>query len=133
MARIILGVIVGFVVWSFLWVGSDAISGALSPDWYGIHQTEFEKAVNSQTPFAVDSTILILGLIRSFIFSVISGFIAALIACENSKSTIGLGILLLIAGIFVQSIFWNYVPLWYHVAFLLMLIPMTILGGKLKK
>ena len=106
---------------------------AFSPEWYGKHQTEFEQAVNKKTPFPPDSTILILGLIRSVIFSVISGFIAASIARENTKSTVGLGILLLLFGIFIQSIFWNYVPLWYHIPFLLQLIPMTILGGKLRK
>ena len=133
MGKIILGIVVGFIVWSVLWVGSDALLMALSPDWYGKHQTEFENAINNQTPFAVSSTILIIGLIRSVIFSIISGFLAALIAKENTKSTLGLGILLLLFGIFVQSIFWNYVPLWYHIPFLLLLIPMTILGGKLKK
>jgi MFS family permease len=133
MGKIILGIVVGFIVWSVLWVGSDAVLMALSPDWYGKHQTEFENAVNNQTPFTVSSTILIIGLIRSVIFSIISGFLAALIAKENTKSTLGLGILLLLFGIFVQSIFWNYVPLWYHIPFLLLLIPMTILGGKLKK
>ena len=133
MGKIILGIVVGFIVWSVLWVGSDALLMALSPDWYGKHQTEFENAINNQTPFAVSSTILIIGLIRSVIFSIISGFLAALIAKENIKSTLGLGILLLLFGIFVQSIFWNYVPLWYHIPFLLLLIPMTILGGKLKK
>jgi hypothetical protein len=133
MLRIILGIIVGFIVWSILWVGSDFVLMAISPGWYGAHQTEFEAAVNNKTPFTADSWVLIIGLIRSVIFSVISGYIAATIARENAKVTLGLGILLLLFGIFIQSIFWNYVPLWYHIPFLLLLIPMTILGGKLRK
>ncbi len=133
MVRIILGAIVGFIVWSILWVGSDAVLSALSPDWYGKHHKELETAVNNQTAFMSDSTILIIGLIRSVIFSIIAGFTAAAIAKENSKSTLATGILLLLFGIFIQSIFWNYAPLWYHVSFLVLLIPMTILGGKLKK
>lgn len=132
MGKIILGVVVGFIVWLVLWIGSDLVLMTTLPNWYGRHQTEFEAAVNNQTPFAVDSMILIIGLIRSVIFSVISGFLAALIAKENNKSTLGLGILLLLFGILVQSIFWNYVPMWYHIPFLLLLIPMTTLGGKLK-
>lgn len=133
MMRIILAIIVGFIVWSILWVGSDAVLSAISPGWYGEHHKNLEAAVNSQTAFMSDSTILIIGLIRSVIFSIISGFIAATIARENTKSTLGLGILLLLFGIFIQSIFWNYAPLWYHTAFLLLLIPMTILGGKFRR
>lgn len=132
MLRVILGVIIGFIVWSILWTGSDSVLSAISPNWYGRHQAEFGEAVNNKTTFSVDSTILILGLIRSVLFSVISGFIAARIARENTFSTFMLGILLLLFGIFIQSIFWNYVPLWYHIPFLLLLIPMTFLGGKIK-
>ena len=133
MMRIIAGIIVGFIVWSILWTGSDALLGAISPKWYGEHQTEFGAAVTGNQSFVPDSTILFLGLIRSVIFSLVSGYIAALIAGENTKSTVGLGVLLLLFGIFIQSIFWNYVPLWYHIPFLLLLVPVTILGGKLKK
>ena len=132
MLRMILGIIIGFIVWSILWVGSDFVLAAVSPGWYGEHHTNLEAAVNNKTAFTPDSTILIGGLIRSVIFSLISGFIAAVIARENIKTTLGLGILLLLFGIFIQSIYWNYVPLWYHISFLLLLIPMTILGGKLK-
>lgn len=132
MLRLILGIIVGFVVWSILWVGSDAVFMAVS-DWYGKHHTEFDAAVTNNQPFAVDSTVLIIGLVRSVIFSVIAGFVTAAIAHENTLSTLGLGVLLLAFGIFVQSVYWNYVPLWYHIPFLLLLIPMTFVGGKLRK
>src|SRR5688572_2067252 len=133
MMRIILGAVAGFIVWSVLWVGSDAVLSALSPGWYGAHHKTLEAAVNNRTPFMSDSTILMIGLLRSVIFSIISGFVAASIARENTQSTLGLGVLLLLFGIFIQSIFWNYAPLWYHIPFLALLIPMTMLGGKLKR
>ena len=132
MARLILGIIAGFIVWSILWVGSDAIFSAISTEW-GKTSTEFREAVANQTPYTLSSTVLIALLIKSFIVSIISGFIAALIAKENTKSTFILGILLLLFGIFIQVSHWNYMPLWYHILFLALLIPMTILGGKLKK
>ncbi len=132
MVRIILAIIVGFIIWSVLWVGSDFVLMAVSPDWYGKHQTDLESAALNQTLFMSDSLILIIALIRSVIFSIIAGFLAASIARENIKSTLGLGILLLLFGIYIQSIFWNNAPLWYHIPFLVLLIPMTILGGKLK-
>jgi len=132
MVRIILGVIVGFIVWSLLWVGSDAVFSVISTDW-GKTSTEFQEAAVNKTPYALSSLVLIALLIKSLIVSLISGFIAALIARENTKSTYGLGILLLLFGIFVQVGYWNYMPLWYHFLFLFLLIPMTVLGGRLKK
>lgn len=133
MVRIVLGIIIGFIVWAILWVGSDMVLMTVLSDSYGKHHKELEEAVNNKTPFMSDSIILIIALIRSIVFSIVSGYLAALIAKENSKSAIGLGLFLLAFGVFVQSIYWNYAPLWYHLTFLLLLIPMTILGGKLKK
>jgi hypothetical protein len=132
MVRIILGVIAGFIAWSILWVGSDAVFSAISADW-GKTSTEFQEAVARQTPYTLSSTVLIALLVKSFIVSLISGFITALIARENTKSTFVLGVLLLLFGVFVQVGHWNYMPLWYHIPFLILLIPMTVLGGQLKK
>ncbi len=133
MLRIILGVVAGFIVWMVLWGGSDFILKAISPDWWGKNLKEMEGAFYTKQPFMADSTILIFSLIRSFICSLIAGFIAALIAKENTKSTLSLGILLLAVGIYIQWIFWDNAPLWYHIPFLVLLIPMTILGGRLKR
>jgi hypothetical protein len=133
MIRVILGAVAGFVVWSILWVGTDAVLPLISPDWYGRHLNEFGQAVAAQSVYTADSTFLVIALIRSIIFSIIAGYIAALVARENALSPILCGVLLLLFGIFIQSIYWNYVPLWYHISFLLLLIPMTFLGGKLRK
>jgi len=132
MLRIIIAAIIGFVVWSILWVGSDAVFMAISP-WYKESLEGFQKALETNTPFEVPSTLLIISLIRSVLFSIISGLITAIISQESSKAPLFAGVLLLAFGIFIQSIYWNYVPLWYHIPFLLLLIPMTMLGGKLKK
>ena len=132
MARIILGIVSGFILWSILWVGSDAVFSALSPEW-GKTSADFQAAAANKTPYALGSAILTALLIKSLILSIISGYVTAFIARENFKSTVGLGVLLLLFGIFIQSLYWNYMPLWYHILFLLLLIPMTILGGKLRR
>lgn len=132
MLRIILGAIVGFIVWSILWIGSDAVFMAISTS-YREYLEGFQKALDTKQPFELSSVILLLTLLKSFICSIVSGFVAALIAKENSKSTLILGVLLLAFGIFIQFVYWNYIPLWYHIPFLLLLIPMTVLGGKLRK
>ena len=133
MLRIILGAVVGFIVWSILWVGMGSVLSMISPDWYGKILNEFTAAVDSNTPYTLDWKIVFWLLIQSVIVSLISGFITALIAKENVKSTLLLGILLLLFGIFIQSMHWNYLPFWYHIPFLLLLIPMSFLGGKLRK
>jgi len=133
MVRIILGAIVGFIVWTIFLIGSDQIWIALSPDWYGKHQTDFAAAVENKTPFTADLTVMIIAVIRSAIFTLITGFIAALISKENFKSPLLLGIFLLAFGGFIHSMILNNVPFWYHILILLPLIPLAILGGKFKR
>ena len=133
MLRIILGVIVGFVVWTITWLGTDAILTVISPNWYAKNIIDLNTAAASGQPYLSETIMTLMALGLSIVCSFISGFIAALIARENSKSTLILGVLLLVVGVSVSVSFWNYFPIWYHVLFLLLLIPVTILGGKLKK
>ena len=130
--RIILGVIVGFVVWSVLWLGSDQVLINLSTGWYGRHQYAFEDAMLNQSPFTPDDTILFMHLIRAIVISITAGFLAAFVAGENRKAPLGLGVLLLLFGAGVEAYAWNYLPLWYHAIFLLLLIPMSVIGGGLR-
>lgn len=135
MIRIIAGVIVGFIVWSIVWVGSEALMAALSPEWLGKHYLDAQTALTAGTPLASanDAGIAIINLIRSFITSIMGGYMAALVAGEYKRSTMALGIILLFVGIAVQYMFWNFAPAWYHIIFVLALIPMTILGGRLRR
>ncbi|HRJ87253.1 MAG: hypothetical protein JNK51_11725 [Blastocatellia bacterium] len=133
MIRIILAVIAGFLAWSILWVGSEQVLSAVFADWFGAHQIAFEKATFNKEPFTAETTILVFNVFRGIVVSFVSGYLAALIAGENKKSTLTLGILLLAFGLFIVSMTWSIIPLWYHVVFSAMLIPMTILGGKLKR
>ncbi|HEX6278535.1 MAG TPA: hypothetical protein VFZ49_00850, partial [Pyrinomonadaceae bacterium] len=130
--KIVLGVIAGFVGWSILWIGSDQVLAMAWSDWYGAHQDKFQLAMVNQEAFTADTTILLMHLVRAAIISVMSGFLAAFIAGENRKSPLFLGILLLAFGLMVQVMAWNYLPIWYHIVFLGLLIPFTVLGGKLK-
>ena len=76
MLKSILAVIVGFVLWAILWVGSDAVLRIISPEWYGAELKSFS------------STILLISLVRSVIISLISGYVAALIAGRSSMTTV---------------------------------------------
>jgi hypothetical protein len=133
MVRIIAGVIGGFFAWSILWVGSEKILSAIWPDWHGAHQVAFQAAVTNGGEFTADNTILLINLVRGSIVSLISGFLTAFIAGENKRSPKILVVLLVAFGLMVVAMSWNYVPLWYHVIFTVLLIPMTLLGGSLRK
>jgi hypothetical protein len=133
MVRIILGVIVGFIVWSIVWVGGEATLAALSPAWYGKYSVELEKAFVNGTSLDVDPTIAVVNLVRSFLTSLIAGYMAALVAGEFKRTTLILGVILLAVGIAVEYMFWRLAPPWYHVIFVLALIPMTMLGGRLRR
>ena len=132
MLRIVLGVIAGFVAWSILWVGSDQLM-IQSIGWYGEHQNAFQRAMFNKEAFSPDTTVLIMNIIRSIIVSLIAGYVAALVANEARRTTIALGVFLLLFGIMVEGIAWNYLPLWYHFIFLFLLIPVTMAGGRLRK
>ena len=132
MVRIILAVIVGFLIWSILWVGSEQVLSMISPGYWGAHQVAFEKAVFNNAAFTVDTGILIWNMVRGIIITIITGFLTALIAGENKTSTLVLGVLLLLFGLYIVFVTWTMIPVWYHVLFSLMLIPLTILGGRLK-
>jgi len=133
MLRIILGVVAGFIAWSILWVGSDQILISFSPMWYGNHQYGLEAAMQNHTPFTADTAILLMHLGRAAIISIMAGFIAAVVAGENRQAPLALGGVLLIFGAAVQTYAWSYIPIWYHIIFLGLLIPLTILGGKMKQ
>ncbi len=132
MLRIVLGVVAGFVVWSIVWVGMDALLSAISPGWFGRVLAEFQIAVEQNQPFMTPNSVSVYLIFQSVLCSFLAGFTAAAIAKENRKSTIALGVLLLVTGILVEAAYWNYFPVWYHILFLLLLIPATILGGRLR-
>jgi hypothetical protein len=133
MVRIILGAIAGFFAWSIVWVGSEKILSVIWPQWYGAHQVAFEAAIANGGQFTPDTTILLMNIVRGSIVSAMSGFLAAVIAGENKRSPLILGVLLLAFDLLIVVLSWRLVPLWYGIIFTALLIPMTIIGGRLKK
>ena len=131
MVRIVLGVIGGFIAWLIAWIGSEKILSAIW-EGFGAHQRAFEEAVKNGGEFTADTTMLITHIVLGSIVSVVAGFLAALIAGENRRAPLALGFLLVAFGLLKVVLSWSYVPIWYHVIFTALLIPMTIMGGKLK-
>ncbi|MDX6384001.1 MAG: hypothetical protein QOK48_1574 [Blastocatellia bacterium] len=133
MLRIVLGVISGFIAWLIVWVGTEKILSAVWPA-FGVHQRAFEQAVKNgpnASGFTADTTMLLTHIVVGSIVAVMAGSLAALIARENTRAPLALGFLLLALGLLKAVMSWPYVPVWYHVIFTVILLPMAIMGGKL--
>ena len=131
MIRTVLAVVAGFFAWLIAWFGSERILSAIWPEGFGAPQRAFEEAIANGGQFTADTRLLLMHIVLGSIVSVMSGFLAALIAGENKRAPLVLGFLLLALGLLKLVMSWPYVPIWYHVIFTALLIPMTILGSKL--
>jgi hypothetical protein len=132
MLRIVLGVIGGFFAWAIAWFGGETVLSAVLPGSFGANQRAFQSVIENGGQFSPDTSFLLMHIVLGSIVSVIAGFLSALIAGENRRAPLILGFLLLVFGLLKAVMSWQYVPIWYHVIFTAMLIPMTIVGGKLK-
>lgn len=131
MLRIVLGVIAGFFSWMIVWFGGEQILSAIWPE-FGSHQRAFQAVIEDGGQFTANPTFLLVHIVLGSIVSVISGFLAALIAGENRRAPMVLGFLMLAMGLLKAAMSWQYVPIWYHVLFTAILLPMVIVGGKLQ-
>ncbi|CAN5725111.1 hypothetical protein BH20VER1_BH20VER1_25650 [soil metagenome] len=121
MIRNILAVIAGNVAWTVLWLSYNALLksfGALPAD--------------SAAPLTRTPPLLML-LVGSVVFSVVAGFLTAAIATGQTYwPVLVLCAVQLAMGLFFQLQFWQLMPLWYHLPFLLLLVPATLLGAWLR-
>jgi hypothetical protein len=128
--RVVLGVIAGFIAWLVAWIGIEKTLSALWPA-FGVHQAAFENAVENGGAFSPDATMLAVHVVVGALFSVMAGFLAAVIARGNRRAPFVLGVLLLALGLLKLAMSWAHVPIWYHVAFTAVLMPAAIVGGRL--
>ncbi len=122
MGRLILAVVAGFVFWTVLFLGNNALISTAFPQYFN-------------TDGSTDSNgMLGLILVLSVVFSILSGWLAGRIA-QARAANVGtvLGLVLLAVGIFVQLQYWDLMPLWYHLGFLILLLPATVLGARLSR
>ncbi|MEO8427481.1 MAG: hypothetical protein ABI651_10250 [Verrucomicrobiota bacterium] len=118
MIRNILAVIAGNVGWTILWLSYNAILKMA-----GLIPSDTTNRFETPGP-------LLLLLVGSVVFSVLAGFITTVVARGQSywPAIILCGVQLAL-GIFFQLQFWKLMPIWYHLSFLLLLAPATVLGA----
>jgi ABC-type microcin C transport system permease subunit YejE len=120
--KIFIGIATGFLLWTILWLGSEPVIFTMVPEWN--HESDPTRVVDAY---------LVVKLLLSVLFSLISGYVSAVIAKDAMRAPTGLGVLLFLVGLFVQIGVWDSVPVWFHSIFLGLLLPVTIIGGRLRK
>ena len=129
--RPVAGTIAGFFIWTMAWFGGEKLLAGVWPQGFGVHQRAFEAALTNGGAFTPDTTHLVLHIALAALVSLIAGFLAATIA-KNQRAPLFLGILLTAFGLLKAGMSWSLVPLWYHVAFTALLLPMTVSGSRLR-
>lgn len=119
--RSILSVVAGNVAWTVLWLSLSAVLA-------GMYPREFDGKTRIESV-----GLLLFLLIYSVVISVLAGYVTALVARRKEiQHAAALGVLQLALGVFFQSQAWNLLPVWYHLSFLVLLIPGNLFGGQIR-
>ncbi len=119
MGRMIGAVVAGAVVWAALWLGMNAVLPSLLPD-----------AVVPGQPLG-DVPVLLFLIAYSVALSVLAGYTAAAVARSMTAVKVLAGLQLLL-GVVAEAASWELLPIWYHLVFLALIVPATLLGGSLR-
>ncbi|MCW5962278.1 MAG: hypothetical protein KIS76_19110 [Pyrinomonadaceae bacterium] len=120
MGRLIAGMAAGFAAWFVIFTGADSI---LKRFW---NAGAAEPLRTSNTQLAV-KLLLIIGC------SIAAGYVTAAIARDSRKSTWIVGALIVFGSLFFGLINVGSPQVFFNVAFLLAIMPFTIVGGYLNR
>jgi hypothetical protein len=122
MIRLILGVVLGFAVWSALWLG-------------GNHLFFPDTAKQVQDGMTItDETLLAKVLALSIGCSFFAGLTTAVVARpRKAAAVIVLSLALVAVGVAFQTQHWSQMPVWYHLTFLGLLAPVCLLASLIVK
>ncbi|HEX6882059.1 MAG TPA: hypothetical protein VF530_01700 [Planctomycetota bacterium] len=116
--RTFLALLLGFALWSALWVGGHQAALSAWPSLYD--EGGIPRASATYAGY----------LVFSVLCSLLAGGLARLVAAQGSRAVLVLGLLLVGVGIGFQASVWSQEPLWYHLVFLGLLLPATLAGGR---
>jgi hypothetical protein len=119
MGRAILGVIAGYVVWTVLWLAGNNL----------IFAGAAETVAGGQKLAKVGTLLGI--LVLSVVCSLAAGAVTAAVARPRVRvSVLVMALLLLVTGVGVQASIWNLMPVWYHLVFLALIVPVCLVGAR---
>lgn len=118
--RVGIAVTAGVLLWGLLWnLGTARLADLFPADLAGVERIE-------------STSLLLLMVAYSALLSSAVGWLAARIGGESAFiATLVLSVVNLAIGTLVQTIYWAMMPLWYHLLFLALILPATLLGGRL--
>lgn len=123
--RAAIGVIVGYAVWSGLWLGGNEGLALVYP--------QEVEAFAANTPISTTGY-LAAAIVLSVVCSFMAGRINAAVSRRASKGAVmTMAVLLFATGAIVQGSVWSLMPLWYHLTFLALLLPVCLAGGHRKR
>ena len=119
--RIVLAVVAGAAAWAVLWIGGN-----------GAAQSALPQLVVAGQPLTHPGVLLGF-IVYSVLLSVLAGYITGAAAGAHLKLAVKLlAVLQLIFGIIAETSYWSLAPVWYHLVFLALIIPMTVYGGSVR-
>jgi hypothetical protein len=120
--RIVLGALAGVVVWAIAVTVCDIV---IRKSW--VEYALVEKSLAFTLPM------MITRLSESAACSMLSGYVAALVAKERIKSSLAAGVVLLASFLPTHISIWHKFPAWYHLVFLTSLPLLSLVGGLLRR
>ena len=120
--RIILGVLVGLVVWTVVVTACDIAMRKLWIDYALV-----EKSLVFTLPMKI------MRLWESAVTSLVSGYAVALVAKERRKAPLATGALIFAMFLPSHISIWHKFPVWYHLTFFTSLVLLSLAGGLLRR
>ena len=103
-------------------LGGDAVFRAVAPQGFDAQG----HALGSRT--------FVISLIYVAVFQCIGGYITARLAIVKSLNhALWLGLFILALNLVYVALTWGEAPAWYQIASLSIVVPMTLLGGKIRE
>jgi hypothetical protein len=118
MKRRILAVVLGLVAWMVVATVCDRLLRAAWPDYASALPT-----------FAFSLGMLFARLVEGAAATMAAGLVVAAIAKRHPPTAAAAGIVLLLFFVPTHALLWAKFPAWYHAAFLVSLLPLTMLAS----
>jgi len=118
MSKNILAVIAGLVVWVMIVMAIGQIMRSSWPAYASV-----------ATAMTFTLPMLVARLSISVVATLAAGLVTASIAPRSTLVRLMPGLLLLVAFIPEHISLWDRFPVWYHLTFLVSLVPLTYIGG----
>lgn len=120
MLRLIFGIIAGFFVFFAIVYGVGFVMRASWADY---------AAVADAMTFTLP--MLLARLAIGVVASLVAGRVAAMLVSKPDTAAAALGIVLVVFFVPVHVQLWDNFPIWYHLFFLLSLIPLSVAGARI--